>query len=785
MYIFFLDNSDSESEYSGNLGLAKQYNKKSQQTLKTTKSDNDTVVKTEPSNSHGQKKTHPKTYPSKELLMQRSLPRKPKSSMIKVHSNVIEETKICEQITLKAPFNLNLEDNKNLKTHKNGENDALIHNEPKVSKIHYLCPKKQSEKHEQVQSTVLESFKTCNDQIVNDLELPTTLIKSQNSCSNLNELSSETIDKINQTANEEFISGTDFDLNKIRSEMKGFTPTSASIEPFSKSTHNLLMKDRKTESKILETIDSDSDEDIYEFKESDPYDFKAISTAIDEKIRNRMKNIDPPVSYNFLKSSEVPKVNKTVPQDEKNNSVLLEITEENESNNLFESNSISGIDTCVLIKDDINKDKFVLENETDTKNIFENQSDESIKSNSSSDSNSNNYTECKQDFQKEICDIEVNNAKDQVLNLCIKPPESPSNNIFNMSETNDSNVVEFDDEDDETKLVIADFQIDSDSHIVDKKRNFSSGQTENLLIESSYSNLSQSPKMNSEFRSSYELKGNVSSKECTDDESTISCNESIQNDSNFQLYSQFENELTKKKVYQPYVDNENSSQSGFEFESNLKSSINKNSEVESSDITNNDNCIKYDYTTKTKFEKESTPVLQELQCKEYMSEDSLNNSLGVGYEIYKPKTSKDSSLEAIETSVVKNECCFETNTSHTVKSTVIENNSKDANLYDNIAPSAIKNSFFKNSNSIPASSVEAGVNNVLFCEETIPGSPNGVSEELIDQEDRIKLPSAHCAERETPSTTICNMHQSFCNPINTLMNSVNNKIEEHTDDIQK
>lgn len=700
--------------------------------------------------------------------MQRNLPRKPKSCMIKAHSSMIEEIDMCEQKTLKAPLNLKkIEDNKNVKERSIVEKDSLLQNEPKSLPINtYLCPKKDSEKQKESLTPVLgsECLVHCDDQLnMKDFELSDVLKKSKNGRSHH---SSENKDKTNLATNKELISGTDFDLNIIRSEMKGLTPTSSITEFVHKS---LMIDDQETENKISKTIESDSEKlDIYEFKESEPCDFKSIPLDNVEKLRRGIKN-DLPIIYNFQKSSEIPRVDKIVSQaDKKNNSVSIEITEENESNRLFEPNSISGIDKYVKKKDSIKKHKLLLKNETKTeKYISQSDSDESDKSNSSNSSGSN--------------DCIVNSPKDQVLDLCIKPPKSPSK-ISSMSKTNDSNAVEFDD-DDKSKLVIADFQGQFDPFIGYKKVDSHHQQTENLQIESPYTIMSKSSKINPDFRSSHEIKSAMSSKECTDDESTISCYESIQNDSNFQLDSQFENESRKKNDNQHYVDNENSSHSSFEFESNLNSTIIKNPEVEFFD--NNEKCIKYDYINKKKIEKESTPIPQELECKEYMSEDSLNNSLGVEDEMYKSKASKDnfqepstlnnindSSLEIQKSSVLENDI-FETIVSNTTKSSVIEN-SKTTIL------NTIKNSFFVNSNSISAKNSEADMNNVLFCEETIPGSPNGVSEELIDQEDKKKVSSTQYADKKSTSIT----HQS-CNPINTAINATNKKIEGNTSDIIK
>jgi len=56
-----VDNSDSESDYSENLVLAKKPNKKSYPLIKNIKTEPDVIIKTEPSDIDQKKKLNPKT----------------------------------------------------------------------------------------------------------------------------------------------------------------------------------------------------------------------------------------------------------------------------------------------------------------------------------------------------------------------------------------------------------------------------------------------------------------------------------------------------------------------------------------------------------------------------------------------------------------------------------------------------------------------------------------------------------------------------------------------------
>jgi len=79
---------------------------------------------------------------------------------------------------------------------------------------------------------------------------------------------------------------------------------------------------------------------------------------------------------------------------------------------------------------------------------------------------------------------------------------------------------------------------------------------------------------------------------------------------------------------------------------------------------------------------------------------------------------------------------------------------------------------------------ETDVNSVLFCEETIPGSPTGISEEQYDQEEKKKAIQALYEEREAASAMYA-MNQSFRRPMITLMGATEKEMEEYTNILER
>lgn len=780
---------------------------------------------------NNKKALYPKTYPSKEVLMQRNIPKKPKSCVFKVHSNKSEEVEICEQVTLKPPhdFNFDLPSPCDTKTSNLmneikktlNEDNKIVHDvqmELKMPSNHYLSSKNNSKRYDQKHETS-KSSKNSNDNIeIINSEPSEVLVKSENEevvyyqsipeDKDLIELKitlneSEKISPLDDTINNESkISGTDFDLNKIRSEMKGLMATSSNSKIDLVYNTEFFISNKYVE---IDNQKPQVSEDVYEFKDSESCE---ISPVIDEKLHKMAKQIDPPNLYNFKKSVECESTEQ------------VEIIEQNELD--FKN------------KAKLDKESIIMTNEMEH-SISHTQSDnESDKFQSLTHDDIIDSTHSHDNETSQIL-VTESDLKNEVLDLCIKPPKSSPNNIFSMPETIDS--ILDDDDDDESKLVIAendkidtDYQMDTDL-VSDEEQNSSNEPTEDMRSPSPqlfYPSTHQSPSTDSEFKNTYKIKIENSLPKDIDNESTTSCNESIQNEliKSFEIYSHNENQSISKS-YEPYVDtNDDSTKSGFEFEpcSKLSTEITDNQhsiiELPLDKLSNNDKLTEFGF--EHKFEKKSVTILTELQCREeIVDEETLNNALVVEYnrtlecDIQKPSTSKgyfdsvhqphsikdnlyktndsydmrNSPINERQSSLNKS-VIFDSNPPSTARSVIFDdnipsNNSKDG-LYENNVPS--KNSFYENP--IPSTSKsfynpEADSNNVLFCEETIPGSPTGISEEQLEQEERKKAIAQSLYEDREAASTMYAMNQSFCRPMITMMDTNEGKMEEYTNVLQK
>lgn len=846
--LFNIDNSDSEGDYTVSVGSSKQYNKK-----KIIKTEPGIIIKTEPLDTDYQKKTlYPKTYPSKEVLMQRSAPRKPKSCILKIHNNKSEEVEECEQVTHQSPFDFNLmmpPPNDSIKSNANNENvvaqneskiDRGIKIEPKIAPNHYLSPKEKSERNDL--EHLSESSKSGNEEIRIKTEPLTSPIKSsiiyyssfsedeeQNQFKKVTDIISFPLD---DKSDESKISGTDFDLNKIRSEMKGLMPTSTNSNDIIQNTESFIL-DQQIEIEVPK-LNEPATDDVYEFKESESCNFDAISSVTEEKFCRPIRH-DSPKLFNSEKPDALPIVIDSPAEKEaieQNGSLIPYV---------LNSNSIYSFDNNVEIK--VNENFKILNEIEDpiVKNQSDNESNESQNlSISDATEDRSNIKENKQNFQDEV---NVSDLKDEVLDLCMKPPESPPTNIFSMPEQNELNdmIAEEDDDDeddDESKLVIAendkietDNQMDSDIVVSSEEHNSSSGQIEENIEAQSLPPLPPSIHTNIELecKSSPQVKRDISIPKDTDDESTTSCNESIQNAliQSFQMYSHFENHSSQNRLYIDNIDD--NIKSGFEFNLNSKSPTIENREIVESatklsitESLNNDKFKKCDSEVKNikdKCEKEKTMVLPELQCREeIVDEDTLNNALVIEYNrkaaeydihkpstskgffnsIHQPSTSKDSLYKYDTGNDTKNSFFV---ASQNVKSVTFDKNAPgkrslfDPNIpscsskdfYDHNIPSTSKSSFYDNcmpSTSKSFYNPESDVNSVLFCEETIPGSPTGTSEDHYDQEERKKALQALYEEREAASAMYA-MNQSFRRPMITLMGATEEEMEEYNNILQK
>lgn len=803
------------------MGIAKQNNNKRIQSLKPIKTEHDITIKSESIESvDNQKKTlHPKTYPSKEGLMLRNVPKTPKSCVFKVHSNKNEKSPHCEQVTLKSPIDLIMPPPSGSKKSNldfehidiKRENCNNLQTESKIPSIHYLSPKEKFETNNQV---LLESTKNVDEKM--EIDTPNEM-KSKNTTGVIcYRSSSEDEDKLqfkitskacektllNENDNSK-ISGTDFDLNKIRLEMKGLMPTSKSNSLDFIHNSEPLILNKQIETEITK---SSSTEDIYEFKDSELCDIQN-SSVVDEKQHRVIKNIDQPKLYNLGKPIEFPKVIESTSQ--------VDLIKKSESILPFESNS-----------DSVNSSDNNIE--VDTKNEFKenlvvtNELEDSISCSQSENGFSesenlviidsiytNNILENSAD---ESCHIELSESeiKDEVLDFSMKPPETPPNTIFHMPETNDGVIVEEEDydDDDETKLIIAETdKVDSDS-VVCEVHHSSNEQTETKQkLALPLQSIHQLSDMNSECKKSYDIKKDTSLPKDTDDESTVSCNESIQNTlvQNFQMYSHFEN--------QSFMDNDESAKCGYEFESSSKSTTDNSESVVKLSINeltsdNKEHDLK-NIQIKDKSQKEYNNILPELQCREEIVDDeSFNSALVIEYS----RKSADYNIhifDSIQQPISNNDFYeadnyndtktnfFDERQANLVKSVIYDNgpsrsdifdgnipstnsydkglNTNQSNIYDNPVPSSSKSCF----------SPEADVNNVLFCEETIPGSPTGLTEEQFDKaQKKILMAQDGLYEEREAASTMYSMNQSYRRSLLTATNT-NDQEDKYINVIQK
>lgn len=869
MYQFHvIDNSDSESEYLDNfVQSTSKYIKKerNQQASKSIKIEEDT----EELETDNLKKTSPKTYPSKEVLMQRSAPRKPKSCVFKAQSNKPEESEISEQGTPKPSFGFNFEMPPPLKGKKSNvdaksmevqvKQEKAVDCEPinqKVSPVHYLSPKEKSVKteHPQVVSELLKSVKVeikteeqplpIQSENVSVIYYPLLPPEEEEEITPRNYSPSKCDDGppvLEPQTDSSKISGTDFDLNKIRSEMKGLMPASTNSNTDQANNIEFFKLDKPVGTQAS-TVFKSTVEDIYEFKDQEPCDI--MPSVTEEKNRRIIKHNDPPKLYSFEKiAAEPPVIIESVP--------TLELMEQNEpklsfepmvtTSSFFRQASDDKAETNFKVNDD--RENCIVKNRAKARDQSDTESNES-------NSQVINFVSAdpvgvkkvKENVHKDIVTAEIDETDktDEVLDLCMKPPESPPNNIFSMMPTNEANTIEDEEDDDETKLVIAenervetDYQLDAETEVASGDKHYAYDQTDNVHsqpLPPLPPSIGQLPNTDMHFRSLSEIKRNSPVPKDIDDESTTSCNEIDQNAliQNFQMYSNSVNLSTKIPSYQPFSDNDDSTKSGFEFESSSKSPpTNENCESAFSfaKSANKDKprmFVNENEKIKINFEKEKNAIVPELQCREeIVDEETLSNALvvnynrkSVEYDIHKPSTSKgffdsihqsgpskndfyDSSNDTKNTlfeaaRTLTKSVIFDTNASKTYKSNVYDDNTPSSNskdsFYDAPIPSTSKISFYENpvpSTSKSFYSPEPDANNVLFCEETIPGSPTGTSEEQYDHEEKKRAMAQALFEEREAASAMYAMNRAFSKPLTTIMNATHEEVEEYNNILRK
>ncbi|XP_025203332.1 AT-rich interactive domain-containing protein 4A-like [Melanaphis sacchari] len=362
-FFHILDNYDSETEYSERtVESFKQYSKK-----KTIKNEPDVVIKPKPLKTNNQKKNLClKTSLNKNMFLQRNLSSKPKLSGFKICDNKSEEIKIREQDTLKPLLDLNfMIPSQNYSAKSNADNENVeVQYESKISDVTIFEPKI-TPNHLFLEDNVRknldkmsESSKNLNEEIrINAKRLTVTKklknfntiyysssseVEEQNEFKKVTKVISSSLD---DKSDKSRISGPDFYLNKIRSDMKEpmLISTNSNNDNI-KKTNNLNQQLKIKVSKSYEPIT-----DVYEYKESESCNFDDISSDIDSSKLSNSEKLDelPKVIHSSAQVEVINKNKSTVPffpilysMDSFDNKIGIKINENlNHINKIHDSNA--------------------------------------------------------------------------------------------------------------------------------------------------------------------------------------------------------------------------------------------------------------------------------------------------------------------------------------------------------------------------------------------------------------------------------------------------------------
>lgn len=691
------------------------------------------------------------TYSCKEMISEHNVPKKLKSCVFKVHSNKSEEIEICEQVTLKPPKDFNFE----MHTPQSGvlqnSDNSII--EDDINMKTQNKPVYVTKKNSEATSTNYVSHKDksksnlddCKDNHTN-LELLTLPKHSKN----INTYYQSTEDeekldmnyKFNQQINlpldkkpESKISSIDFDLNKIRSEMKGFISHTETSNPES------FIKDRKTETNFSKTIKPDT-EDIYEFKEIDT-DPKIIPSAIEEN------HINLPNLYNFEKADSLSKVRKFTSN--------MEIVKETESKLSFDCNT----NTTNPCDSEIKKHNY-------KKNMIMTSLTEDVISPNQKNDQTNLIIDSIHANKIENCQNTENlDNKVKILDVL----DSHENNMFSMSESEETVDTMIEDH----NKITSDCQTDANLLIVEDEYNFSYKKSTDIQSKSQPLKIHQLSNADTGFESLNDIKNNYTLPNNLDTKNTITDTEDIQNQ-HFQIYSHFTSKPTK------LTDQSNNN------ECNTNSNVEINVESSTSISTNNDKLMN-NFESGDNKDDENIKQIPELQCKEDIFEDDNANSVNdlndscnnLELNIHQsnkdllPNTSaicdaKNYSLETRQ--AIFN---FDINAPSTSQHLYEDNNIKNNINYEN-SPSTSKHSY---------SSPETNLNSVLFCEESLPGSPTNTLDEHFEQAEKKNSITQNLYEEQHDASSMYNMHQSFRKPLITLMGATEEEMVQYTHILQK
>lgn len=679
------------------------------------------------------------------MLIQKHSPKKLKSCAM--NDNVTEKNEIYDHDTLKKQCDFNLEtesstsnlNKEHIEETRNDFPNINVQSESKTAPNHYLSPKEKFEIHNQQQM-----FNKKTEVVTENSVKPQIPGYRSSSDNNVNKKKRT---KLAVSICKSAYGNDTFDIKIMRSD----------LEHRGLSTIDSYLLGNRLGEENLESTKLTAD-DIYEFKENEPCDLK-INTSINEDtgiITHKIaEDAELPNSYNSEKSIELSKV-----------------IDKNES--------------MIPLKCDKNDEKF-----TKTPNLKEssfavNRSKElflNLKALSSEFRS--RYLLNRAEIEKQCLNeppFEINESAilGKMLKYYLPTPEEIENGFFTKIDK-----IEFDDnDDDDSKLIEEINKTETNCQIDTDEYNSPNRQIENTEKQSLLPQTTQKlANTDSELQSSLDIPKNI------DDESTISCNESLQNDltQNVEMYTHFENQPDTGNIYQFYADNDNSIKSGFEFKSNsISPTIEHTDNIQS--ILNKPKTYENDIKNSSSSKNENV-IFPELECKEIFDENTLNNDLVTKYSrksldyIHKPSTSKRF-FDSIHESSKDN---YETETSSN-----FANNDGKNEIYENIACTKINNSFdkpLKHYTNKKNCSADKDINNVLFCEESIPGSPNGVLEDQekisVRQEKKETDNNRSICENKNVASIIYGINQSFNKPMMTFVGASNEEINEYTNIIKK
>jgi len=378
--------------------------------------------------------------------MQRNAHFKPKSSVYNVHSNKSKEVDVSKQVMLNPPLNFSFSlpqpshsikpnaDNENIETHNENKIDDDIQIELAIETNHCLSPKLKSEGND------LENFpeaSICGNEEVRvkpepfidpkKSEISSIIYYSSFSEDEVKNQLKKGTDVVFSSLDDKFgeskISGTYFDINKLQSDMKKLMPTSTNINnDLFQNTESFIL-DQQIEIEVTKINEAVTD-DVYEFKETESSISGTISSVAEEKLCRSIRH-DSPNLYNSKKPNELQRVIDSPAKEEvvdQNRSTMIQFVPNSNIIYSFDNNNKIKVNDNMSMVSDLGEPILLIQSHHEY-NEFQNLMIREVMVDKP------NIKEIDQFFQDEV---NVSDLQYEVLDLCMKPPESPHANIFSI-----------------------------------------------------------------------------------------------------------------------------------------------------------------------------------------------------------------------------------------------------------------------------------------------------------------------------------------------------------------